>query len=185
MDVIECLHTNGDPKEMGSEKFDIIISHDAFEHYSDPEKMVTTFTRLLDESGILVITFGPLWKSPYGGHMNFMTRLPWAHLLFPERIIMSERRRLLPAENSQRFEDAIGGLNRMTLTRFRKIMEDLTDLECVYFETNVSEKSVVKIMRLLSRAPLLEEFFTHNVYSIWRMKSQARATTGPRRGSVR
>jgi len=44
----------------------------------------------------IAIGFGPLWKSPYGGHIGYMTRLPWAHLLFSERAIMRERRRFFP-----------------------------------------------------------------------------------------
>jgi SAM-dependent methyltransferase len=168
--VIEFRHSDGSLTEIHPEKFDVIISHDSFEHYSDPEGMVGKFIEFLRDDGVLVTAFSPLWKSSYGGHIDFMTKFPWAHLLFPERIIMAERRRLLPSENTQRFEDAIGGLNRMTLARFRKIMRDATRLECIYFETNVSQKRIMTVMRLLSRIPLLEEFFTQNVYSMWRLK---------------
>ena len=169
VNIVEYRHTRGDLEELGSEKFDVIISHDAFEHYSDPEGMVAKFEQLLEAHGVLVLTFAPLWKSPYGGHITWITRLPWAHLLFPESIIMREWRRLIPSENVQRFEDAQGGMNRMTLARFRTIMRN-SNLECLYLDTNVSEKPIMKLVRPLSRIPLLEEFLTHNVYSLWRLK---------------
>ena len=136
-DPIEFHFTNGDLEELGSEKFDVITSQNSFEHYSDPENVVAKCTELLNKDGILAIAFAPLWKSPFGGHITFMTKFPWAHLLFPEEIIMRERRRLIPSEPAHRFEDAIGGLNRMTLARFRGIMR-AADLECLYFQTNVS-----------------------------------------------
>jgi SAM-dependent methyltransferase len=167
--VVEYCGTRGDLEELGTEQFDVIISQNSFEHYSDPEGVVATIKRLLAENGVLVLAFAPLWKSPYGGHITFMTQFPWAHLLFPEHIVMSERRRLIPSEDARRYEDAIGGLNRMTLKRFRDIMR-ASDLECLYFDTNVSEKWIMKLARVASRVRLLEEFFTHNVYSIWRLR---------------
>jgi SAM-dependent methyltransferase len=167
--TIEYLWTQGDLTELGAEMFDVVLSYNAFEHYDDPERMVATFERHLHKDGIAAIAFGPLWKSPYGGHITFMTMFPWAHLVFPEPIIMSERRRLIPSEgNAQRFEDALGGLNRMTLSSFRRIMQN-SGLECLYLETNVSEKRLMTLFRLMSRIPGLEEYCAHNVYSIWRL----------------
>jgi len=43
-----------------------------------------------------------------------MTPLPWAHLLFPESVIMNERKRFRPDENANKFEEVKGGLNKMT-----------------------------------------------------------------------
>jgi len=54
----------------------------------------------LKQDGLLVIGFSPLWKAPYGGHIRFMTKLPWAHLIFPEEVIMAERRRFRPDEEA-------------------------------------------------------------------------------------
>jgi len=38
--------------------------------------LAADMTRLLAPGGELVIGFGGLWKSPYGGHVQFMTKLP-------------------------------------------------------------------------------------------------------------
>ena len=78
--------------DLGHDKFDIVLSKDSFEHYNDPENQIFTMQQYLKEEGILVIGFGPLWKSPYGGHISWMTKFPWAHLIFPESVIMAERK---------------------------------------------------------------------------------------------
>ena len=106
-----------------------------------------------------------------------MTPIPWVHLLFPEDVIMAERRRFRPDEDAERFEDIRGGLNRMTLERFRTIMAS-SGLECVMFETNVSDHPAVRVMRMLRRLPPLREYCTVNVYSIWRNPGEARPVIG-------
>jgi SAM-dependent methyltransferase len=95
-------------RELGDGRFDIVLSQDSFEHYADPERFVFELVESIVPGGLVVIGFGPLWKAPFGGHINFMTRLPWAHLLFPERVIMAERRRFRPDEDARRFEDMPG-----------------------------------------------------------------------------
>lgn len=79
---------------------------------------------------------------------------------------MAERRRFRPEEDARRFEEIKGGLNKMTLRRFRQVME-ATGFERRYFATNVSDNPGVKAMRVGSRLPGLREYLTANVYSIW------------------
>jgi hypothetical protein len=111
-----------------------------------------------------------------------MTKLPWAHLIFPEDVIMTERRRFRPAENATSFEEIRGGLNKMTLGRFEKIM-GRTDFERLYFATNVSANPIVRAMKIASQVPGTREYFTTSVYSIWRRPSTANATSGTRPAS--
>lgn len=40
-------------------QFDIVISQNSMEHYSDPVSILTEMRRALDENGQLFITFGP------------------------------------------------------------------------------------------------------------------------------
>lgn len=156
-------------EELGDEKFDIVISKDSFEHYSNPEKFVFEMKKLLRKGGIMVIGFSPLWKSPHGGHIGYVTNFPWAHLIFSESVIMQERKRLLPHENVNSFEEVPGGLNKMTLARFTNIMRD-TGLEPIYLRTNISTWNpwLMRLSRILSHLPFCQEYFTWNVYSIWR-----------------
>ena len=166
-ETVSFVETDGSLNELGDETFDVIFSKDSFEHYADPEHFVHVITRFLTPGGSLVIGFGPLWKAPTGGHIDYITRVPWAHLVFPEKVIMQERRRFRPGENAERFEDIVGGLNKITLRRFRSIMAS-SGLDCAYFATNVSDHRVVRAMAVLSRIPPLRECLTINVYSIWR-----------------
>jgi len=163
---VELISTDGSLRELSDERFDLVISKDSFEHYRDPEAFVAVMAGLLAPGGRLAIGFGPLWMGPTGGHIGYMTWLPWAHLIFHESVIMDVRRRFRPDEPAQRFEDVRGGLNRMTLSRFRRIMQQ-SGLHERYFATNVSDNPVVRAMNLVSRIGPLREYFTANVYGVW------------------
>ena len=176
-DRIELLETDGTLRELGGDTFDVILSKDSFEHYPDPESFVHAITRYLAPGGTFAIGFGPPWKAPTGGHIDYMTRVPWAHLLFPEHVIMEERRRFRPDDPALRFGDIVGGLNKITLARFRSLMAT-SGLECMFFATNVSSSRAVAAMKVIARLRPLREYFTVNVYSIWRLA----ADPGPRDG---
>jgi SAM-dependent methyltransferase len=168
---VEFTSTGGDLKTLGDERFDVVVSKDSFEHYGalpgspSATEMVQDMALLLNRGGLLVIGFGPLWKAPYGGHIG--TRMPWAHLLFPEEVIFDEFRRVRPPGKTARtFEEGVG-INRMTLARFREIMA-ASGLECLSLETNKSDHPAVKVMSKLASIPVLEEYLTNNVYGVWR-----------------
>jgi len=165
-DRIELIETDGSLRELGEQQCDVMISKDSFEHYDDPESFVSVLTRFLAPGGSFAVGFGPLWKGPTGGHIDFMTSVPWAHLMFDEATIMAERRRFRPAENARSFSEVRGGLNKMTLARFESIMS-ASGLRPAYFATNVSSNPVVRVMDVASRVPPLREYFTANVYSVW------------------
>jgi SAM-dependent methyltransferase len=156
--------------DIGQQRFDVVVSKDSFEHFADPEGFVAEVgNHLSHNGGELVIGFGPLWKSPYGGHLEHMTRLPWAHLIFPERVIMLERRNfsLGPWDGAMRFEDITGGLNRMTYGRFVRILRE-NGYTPSYLALNRKEGSRLgAAMSSLRRIPALREYMTFNVYSVW------------------
>jgi SAM-dependent methyltransferase len=151
-------------QDLGDEKFDIVISKDSFEHYEDPSGFLKTANGWLKEDGRIYLGFSPLWKSPFGGHMDYMTSFPWAHLIFPEKIMLEERRRLT-GENITRYADVSGGLNQMTLKKFRAILAE-GGYTPIFLQTNVSDSKAVKIFNLLKLIPFCEEYFTVNVYTI-------------------
>lgn len=117
-DHVRFFTTDGSLDVVADRQFDLVVSKDSFEHYPEPESFVRSIVPLIAPGGSLVIGFGPLWKSPEGGHIGYMTKLPWAHLIFPERVIMSERRRFRPDEQARRFGEIRGGLNKMTYAAF-------------------------------------------------------------------
>jgi SAM-dependent methyltransferase len=169
---VQLITTTGDMHELGDQRFGIVISKEAMEHYEDPEGFVPRVVERLEPGGELVIGFGPLWKSFDGGHIGYMTRVPWAHLIFPEDVIMAERRRFRPDENATHFGEIRGGLNKMTLARFERIMA-ATGLEPVFVKHNAGGHPAVRAMDKLARVRPLREYFTNNVYGIWRKPARA------------
>jgi SAM-dependent methyltransferase len=101
---------------------DIVMSIDAFEHYGNPEACLEEMARFLNPDGRVYISFGPPWWHPYGAHLQFMTRLPWPHLIFAEPLLLKARSNY-KQDGAQRFEEVEGGLNRMSIRKFERIVE--------------------------------------------------------------
>ena len=158
------------PEEVESERFDIVLSKNCFEHYANPENFIHTMKKYMKEHSIMIIGFSPLWKSPYGGHIGYLTKLPWAHLIFSEEIIREELKRLLGSEaNVDNYGQGIHGLNKMTYKRFKNIIMS-SGLKIEFLEINRFTKKhhevIGIILNFLRRIPFLEEYFTINVYCI-------------------
>jgi predicted nicotinamide N-methyase len=166
---VEIKPFTGTLSGLGDERFDLAIAADAFRSYgASPssrhlEVLIDELARRLEHGGLLALRFGPPWKAPFGGDGD--SRLPWAHLLFPETVIFDEFRRVRRGSEARSFEDI--GINRVSLARFRQAMRE-SDLECLYFASNVGKSRAVAALRMLSRIKPLEEYFTQNVYGVWR-----------------
>jgi SAM-dependent methyltransferase len=104
-------------------KVDIIVSIDAFEHYGDPAKVLDEMDKYLARDGQVYISFGPPWWHPYGAHLQFMTRLPWPHVMFTERVLMAARS-LYKTDGAVKFEQVAGGLNRMSVRKFEQLIDN-------------------------------------------------------------
>lgn len=101
-----------------AEPADVIISLDAFEHFQDPDAILRVMAALLRPGGEVLVSFGPPWLHPLGGH--FFSCFPWAHLLVSERALVRWRSRYKD-DGFQSFAET--GLNKMTLRRFRHAVE--------------------------------------------------------------
>src|SRR5262245_52052631 len=150
------------------QKADMIVSIDAFEHYGAPEEILSLMRRLLHPSGRVLIAFGPPWLHPLGGHL--FSVFPWAHLVFTERALIRWRRDF-KSDGATRFSDTEGGLNQMTVRRFRDLVR-ASDFEVEAFEA-------VPIRRLRQ---LSNRFTREFVTSIVRCRLTPR---GARNGRVR
>jgi SAM-dependent methyltransferase len=94
---------------------DTVISLDGFEHYADPAACLRLMHGMLRPGGRLLLAFGPTWFHPLGGHG--FSAFPWAHVLLTEESLLKWR-----GEPVKRFEDTDGGLNQMTVRRFKKLV---------------------------------------------------------------
>jgi len=100
-------------------QFDIIISLDSFDHYSNPEGELEKMYRLLKVGGLVAASWGPPWYHPYGSHLLELP--PWSHLVFSESAIM-EWRSCFRNDGATRFSEVKGGLNKMTISRFDRLI---------------------------------------------------------------
>ncbi len=68
------------------EKVDVVVSLDAFEHFSDPLAILGVMRKLIKDDGYVLACFGPTWYHPLGGHG--FSIFPWAHKIFTENVLM-------------------------------------------------------------------------------------------------
>jgi len=137
-------------------RFEVIISKDSMEHYPDPSLALHQMQRVLKKDGILFITFGPPWLAPYGGHMHFFTKLPWVHLLFTEATVLKVRARFR-SDGARRYQDVEGGLNKMTVAKFERLVSQ-SRLKVLY-----RNHECVKGITLPAKLPGIREFFINQV----------------------
>jgi SAM-dependent methyltransferase len=104
-----------------SQSADIVVSIDAFEHFGDPDAILKAMATMLKPGGCVFASFGPTWFHPYGGHL--FSVFPWAHLVFSERALCRWRSHIRK-DGARKFSEVEGGLNQMTIRRFRRIVEN-------------------------------------------------------------
>lgn len=136
--------------------FDIVISQNSFEHFENPSKVLDTMRSLLNDSGIILLTFGPPWLAPYGSHMHFFCKIPWVNVLFPEKVVMKARGHFR-SDGAKRYEDVESGLNKMTIAKFEHIISSC-NLKLTY-----KNYECIKGLNSLAKLPLLREFFINHV----------------------
>ena len=102
-------------------KADVVLTTDAFEHFADPTAILRLFWDMLTRDGYAMIQFGPTWYHPLGGHL--FSVFPWAHLIFTERSLIRWRSDF-KTDGATRFEECAGGLNKMTISRWERIVRE-------------------------------------------------------------
>ena len=127
-----------------------VIRKGKFSEYFEPgdvERILETMRRLVRPHGRVLIAFGPPWLHPLGGHL--FSVFPWAHLVFTERALLRWRADF-KSDGATRFGEVEGGLNQMTVRRFRTLV-DRCDFAVERFEA-----APIKRLRRLSNALTLE-----------------------------
>jgi SAM-dependent methyltransferase len=141
--------------------FDLVLSHNSMEHFRDPAKALSEMAAALKPDGRLLITFGPPWLAPYGSHMHFFCKLPWLNIIFPESVVMSVRGNFIK-DGARRYEEVEGGLNRMTVTKFQRLVT-ATGLAVLR-----TRRRCIKDLDFLGFLPGLRELFTNQIDAILR-----------------
>jgi 2-polyprenyl-3-methyl-5-hydroxy-6-metoxy-1,4-benzoquinol methylase len=131
------------------EPADFIVSLDSFEHFDDPMSILETMDRYLKPNGAVLVSFGPAWYHPYGGHL--FSLFPWAHLVFTEKTMLEWRRAFHPEQTARKVTEC--GLNKMTVRRFEQLVAD-SPFRFSYYDP----RPIRKVRRFYNR--LTREFFT-------------------------
>jgi SAM-dependent methyltransferase len=141
-------------KEPASEQYDVVISLGSMEHFREPGKELARMCSLAREE--VIVSFAEPWYSPYGTHLNGTTKVPWLNLMFSERTLMNFRN-LYPdgSDGAKRFEDIRGGLNRMTVKRFERLIGSVSGMKVEYLQLRG-----VKGLDLVTKVPALRELMT-------------------------
>jgi len=152
--------------------FDTVIINDAVEHVDDPGAVLRECLRLLKPGGRIYLNFPPYYH-PYGAHLSDAIAIPWVHVFFSEKTLISAYKSLvggLPdAEDRISLRISADGagneyfsyINHMTIKRFRKLLKSLP-AECVYYH----EAPLRAFLRPLARLPGLKEFFVRMVVAV-------------------
>jgi SAM-dependent methyltransferase len=90
---------------------DVILSIDSFEHFGRPEEVLNEMSKLLKPGGKVLVSFGPPWYHPKGGHFPLFV---WAHLLLTEESLLKWRSKF-KHDGALRFHEVAGGLNQMSI----------------------------------------------------------------------
>lgn len=144
-----CLFTSST-----EERADVIVSVDAFEHFANPSEILGVMSTILRPGGAILISFGPPWHHPLGGHL--FSVFPWAHLVFNEQALVRWRS-TFKTDGATRFSEVAGGLNQMTITKFEELVEGsglkFADLELIpirklrYFHNRWTREFTTAIVR--------------------------------------
>ncbi len=151
-----------DPEWEGT--FDVVISHNAMEHFPDPAAVLAQMTRLVRPGGEIIIQFGPPWLSPWGSHMRFFCRLPWLNIWFSEETVMKVRGSYRD-DGATRYEEVASGLNRMTVSQFESLLESSN------LEVERLNMYCIKGLDFLGRIPVAREFFVNQISCLARRPS--------------
>ncbi|MGE4064491.1 MAG: class I SAM-dependent methyltransferase [Rhodospirillaceae bacterium] len=137
-------------------EFDVAISLNSFEHFPEPDRNLDELAAAITPGGLILITFGSPWLSPYGSHMNFFTDLPWVNVLFPEKTVFRVRQ----LYRDDTLLTYVPLMNKMTIRRFERIIAK-SGLKVVSLEYKA-----IRNFPVLSHLPGLREFFLNRVNCI-------------------
>jgi SAM-dependent methyltransferase len=150
----ECYgHLAHFTNRLDGEMYDLVVSQDAMEHFDDPQAALSTMATALRPEGLILLTFGPPWWAPYGTHMRYFCPIPWLQLWFSEKTVMAVRARYR-RDGAKRYQEVEGGLNKLSLRRFERIVQGsgLRLVACRYV--------AVKKIQFLTRIPIVRELAT-------------------------
>ncbi len=136
------------------EKFKFITSYNAFEHFENPQLMLSRIANMVDGGGCLYIDFAPIWHSANGHHMYRRCQFPYYHLIFNDDVIKD----YYEMQNSD-YERYIHSFNKWSAFDFMNLLMCVPGMKLEYYETMYEVKDLyfVKCFRQLLEGFGMEE----------------------------
>lgn len=185
-----CHHAHflagaGEAMPLADATVDAIVSYDALEHVQNPERCLAECLRVLRPGGQCFLVFPPYYH-PTGSHLEgYVSRLPYANVLFPSRVLIRAVDEVL-AERGDRFKpgplrpgDRLYWLNGLTARGFDRILArsgfEVVSLRHLPLLSPMNRTWEARRMRYyswlvapLARAPWVREYFTHRIVAVLR-----------------
>ena len=165
----------GDAADMpfDDEYFDTIIMNDAMEHVAEPQKVLSECFRVLKKGGRLFVNFPP-YHHPFGAHLSDAINIPWVHLFFSDKVLISSYKELVKGlpDGQKRIDFRISKdengneyfsyINKMTIKRFSRILKQ-TPFKIAYYK----EVPLRSFLSPLAKLPFVKELFVKMVVCVF------------------
>jgi SAM-dependent methyltransferase len=184
----------GESLPFTNDSFDAVLGYDVLEHVQDLERTLAEVYRVLKPAGLFLTVFPPYFH-PKGSHLEgYASRVPYANLIFPSRVLLRAIDELLEERGdgyrpqALRPGDRLYSLNGVTIRSFRRML-NRSNFEVLRLEfLPLLNKMIRQFHRWkmhyyawlfypLSRIPVLQELFTHRIVAILRKRQP---TVAPR-----
>ncbi len=152
--------------------FDTIIMNDAMEHVAQPEIVLKEVMRVLKKGGRVFINFPP-YNHPFGAHLSDVIFIPWVHLFFNDKTLIAaykdlvkglpdgEERISFRISKNQNGKEYFSYINKMTLKRYKKILNNL-NITPVYYK----EVPLRNFLKPIAKLPFFREYLVKMAVSI-------------------
>lgn len=135
-----------DPINLKKESFDFIISFNAFEHITDPEKSFHNLLSLCKKGGYIYLNFGPLYASSWGLHAYSSLYMPYPQYLFSHDFIMKKIHEL-NINDLNLISKELQPLNKCKASKFKDLWHDNKNLVNILYEDNYENKDNLNIIK--------------------------------------
>jgi SAM-dependent methyltransferase len=129
------------------ESFDAVVSHDVLEHVADPRITLQEIHRVLKPKGKLFMVFPP-YHGLRSHHLDYITKLPGLHLVFPPDVIVRAINRILSSPGGERFGTQLQTGPTLSYNKARQCLPTLNGLTSREFTAMLDGFSIVELRQL-------------------------------------
>lgn len=161
------------------DKFDVVISYDVFEHVNNVPAALEELYRVIRPGGRALIGVCGGWHHPFAPHLRAVMPVPWAHVMFSEKTVLSACRRVYESDwyTPQHYDLDQNGVKLKGRYEGEKISEDylnkylIRDFERALDESKFDYTTHLvpfghKFANLLLTIPWLRELCTGYVWFV-------------------